>query len=125
MPPRARLTRRAFTIGAVLATLTSLTALPAHRAFAYAWHNPDVTGVVPNLSFDMTDANTGKPVTQADFTHTFTLLYFGYTQCPDICPLTLQRVTQVFDKLGKDKQHFRLLFVTVDPNRDTLPILKQ
>lgn len=93
-------------------------------AAAYTWHGTDITGYVPNLSFDMTDANTGKPVTQADFKNTFVLLYFGYTQCPDVCPLTLQRVAQVFDTLGKDKQHFRLLFVTVDPNRDTLPILK-
>lgn len=125
MPPRARATRRTFTIGAALATIAPLAAVPAHRAFAHAWHSTDITGYVPNLSFQLIDANTGKPVTQADFNHTFNLLYFGYTQCPDVCPLTLQRVTQVFDKLGKDKQHFRLLFVSVDPNRDTLPILKE
>ncbi len=93
-------------------------------ALAYAWHNTDITGYVPNLSFDMTDANTGKPVTASDFKGRFVLLYFGYTQCPDVCPLTLQRVAKVFDKLGEDMQHFRLLFVTVDPDRDTLPILK-
>ena len=122
---RACATRRAFTTGAILTAAASLTATPTRQAFAYAWHNTDITGYVPDLSFNLTDANTGKQVTQADFKQTVTLLYFGYTQCPDVCPLTLQRVTQVFDKLGKDKQHFRLLFVTVDPNRDTLPILKQ
>lgn len=125
MPPRARSTRRAFTFGATLTTIASLVAAPAHRAFGYTWHNTDITGYVPDLSFSLTDANTGKQITEADFNHTFTLLYFGYTQCPDFCPLTLQRVTQVFDKLRADKQHFRLLFVTVDPNRDTLPILKE
>ena len=125
MPARTRATRRTFMIGTVSATITSFTVAPAHRALAYAWHSTDITGYVPDLSFNLTDANSGKQVTQADFKHAVTLLYFGYTQCPDVCPLTLQRVTQVFDKLGKDKQHFRLLFVTVDPNRDTLPILKQ
>ena len=99
--------------------------LLARPAFAEMWHNTDITGYVPDLSFDMMDATTGKEATQADFKGKFVLLYFGYTQCPDICPLTLQRVAQVFDKLGKDKPDFRFLFVTVDPNRDTLPILKQ
>lgn len=88
-------------------------------------NNIDITGYVPDLSFDMTDVNTGRTVTAADFRGTFTLLYFGYAQCPDICPLTLQRVAQVFDKMGKDAAQFRLLFVTVDPGRDTTPILKQ
>jgi protein SCO1 len=99
--------------------------LLARPAFAYHWHSTDITGYVPNLSFKMMDASTGKPVTQAAFKGKFTLLYFGYTQCPDVCPLTLQRVAQVFDKLGNDARHFRFLFVTVDPNRDTLPVLRQ
>jgi protein SCO1 len=99
--------------------------LLARPVLAYQWHNTDITGYVPKLAFNMMDANTGKPATQAAFKGKFTLLYFGYTQCPDVCPLTLQRVAQVFDKLGKDAQHFRFLFVTVDPHRDTAPVLKQ
>lgn len=116
------LSQRSFTLGLVLIAAVLLFVRPA---LAYQWHSTDITGYVPNLSFDMMDANTGKSVTQAAFKGKFTLLYFGYTQCPDVCPLTLQRVAQVFDKLGKDAQHFRFLFVTVDPNRDTPPILKQ
>lgn len=117
-PINATISRRLVLLGGTL-----LLAAPS-PAFAYDWHGTDITGYVPNLSFDMMDANTGKPVTQADFRGEFVLLYFGYTQCPDVCPLTLQRVAQVFDTLGKDRQHFRFLFVTVDPDRDTLPILK-
>jgi protein SCO1 len=111
-----------FRLGSVLMAAMLLLARPA---LGYQWHNTDITGYVPNLSFSMMDANTGKPITQAAFKGDFTLLYFGYTQCPDVCPLTLQRVAQVFDKLGKDARQFRFLFVTVDPNRDTLPVLKQ
>lgn len=97
----------------------------ARPALASAWHNVDVAGYVPALSFDMTDATTGKPVTAEDFRGKLVLLYLGYTQCPDVCPLTLQRVAEVLQRLGKDAGDVRLLFVTVDPGRDTLPVLKQ
>jgi protein SCO1 len=97
----------------------------ARPGLAAQWHNVDVSGYVPPLAFSMTDAATGKPVTAADFRGKVTLLYLGYTQCPDVCPLTLQRVAQVFQRLGKDAAGLRLLFVTVDPDRDTLPLLKE
>lgn len=113
--------RRAL-IGAALCALPLLATAPAQ---AYAWHNLDITGYVPDLRFDMADASTGKPATAANFRGKFVLLYFGYTQCPDVCPLTLQHVAQVFKKIGKDAADFRFLFVTVDPDRDTLPVLKQ
>lgn len=99
--------------------------LPAIPAEAAKWHNIDITGYVPDLSFHMTDANTGKAVSAADFRGKLVLLYFGYTHCPDICPLTLQRVAEVFKKLGKTAADYQFLFVTVDPTRDTLPVLKQ
>ncbi len=104
--------------------LAAMLAMP-RPLLAYVWHGTDITGYGPDLSFRMTDAGTGKVVSQADFKGKFTLLYFGYTQCPDICPLTLGRVAQVFDALGKDARRFRLLFVTVDPDRDTPAVLKQ
>ncbi len=111
---------------ALLAALTfSAPVMWARPGLAAQWHNVDVSGYVPSLAFSMTDATTGKPVTATDFRGKVTLLYLGYTQCPDVCPLTLQRVGQVFQRLGKDAADLRLLFVTVDPNRDTLPILKE
>jgi protein SCO1/2 len=51
------------------------------------------------------------------------MLYFGYTFCPDVCPLTLQNVGDVLQKMGADAQAVRVLFVTVDPKRDSLPVL--
>lgn len=90
-----------------------------------AWHGIDVTGDVPPLAFDMTDAGTGKSVTAADFRGKVTILYLGYTMCPDVCPLTLGRVADVMDRLGEQSAQVRFLFVSVDPDRDTIPVLKR
>jgi protein SCO1/2 len=84
----------------------------------------DVTGVFPSLSFTLTRATDGKIVTEADYRGRVPLLYFGYTFCPDVCPTTLLNVAQVLKRLGPSADQVRVLFVTVDPNRDTLPILK-
>lgn len=89
------------------------------------WHSVDVSGAVPALSFAMTDAITGRTVTAASFRGKVVMLYLGYTFCPDICPLTLTRVAAVFDKLGAQANDVRFLFVTVDPNRDTVAVLRQ
>ena len=51
------------------------------------------------------------------------MLYLGYTFCPDICPTTLASISEIMTRLGADAQHVAVLFVTVDPNRDTLPVL--
>jgi protein SCO1/2 len=89
------------------------------------WHESDISGSLPPLSFSMIDANSGKPVTAADFRGKVTLLYFGYTLCPDFCPTTLTNLADVLKKLGAQASDVRVLFVTVDPNRDSLPVLKQ
>ncbi len=89
------------------------------------WHEQDITGVLPSLSFAMTDATTGQPVTAADFHGKVALLYFGYTLCPDFCPTTLTNLADVLQRLGAHAGDVRVLFVTVDPNRDSLPIMKQ
>jgi protein SCO1 len=99
--------------------------LLAGPALAAGWHNIDVAGDVPPLAFAMTDASTGKPVTAADFRGKLVMLYLGYTMCPDVCPLTLQNVGTILKKLGPKANDVRLLFVTVDPDRDTLPVLKR
>lgn len=105
--------------------LAGMSLLAANAAFAAsAWHNVDISGYSPSLAFTMKDANTGKTVTAADFRGKIVMLYLGYTQCPDVCPLTLQRVASVLDRLGKDADDIRFLFVTVDPTRDTVPVLK-
>ena len=84
-----------------------------------------MSGISPPLLLSMTRATDGKLVTQADYRGDVVLLYFGYTYCPDVCPLTLTNVAHVLANLGKQADHVRVLFVTVDPNRDTLAVMKQ
>jgi protein SCO1/2 len=88
------------------------------------WHNTNVTGAMPQLSFTMTRANDGKQVTAADYRGKVVLLYFGYTYCPDVCPTTMTTVAAVLRKLKAKADQVRVLFVTVDPNRDMLDVLK-
>jgi protein SCO1 len=66
----------------------------------------------------------GKPMTEADFQGRPSLFYFGFTYCPDICPLTLTRLRTVTDQLGPDADKITTVFVTVDPARDTPEALK-
>ena len=88
------------------------------------WRDVDVRGGLPPLAFTMTRASDGKTVTAADFRGKTTLVYFGYTNCPDVCPTTLAALDKVMDQLGPRADSVRVLFVTVDPNRDTLSALK-
>ena len=95
----------------------------AAPARAAPWHDIDVRGSAPRLGFAATDAASGTPATAADFRGKIVLLYLGYTDCPDICPLTLHNIAVVLQRLGKQAAEIRVLFVTVDPHRDTLPVL--
>jgi protein SCO1 len=113
--------RRAF--GALKACLLFAALFAATPAIA--WNSTDMTGTLPALRFTMTRASDGKTVTAADYKGKVVLLYFGYTYCPDVCPTTLFDVAQMLKTLGKGADEVRVLFVTVDPDRDTLPVLKQ
>ena len=114
--------RRAF---GALAVAVLLSALLLAGGPARAWNSDDMTGALPPLALTMTRASDGKAVTAADFKGKIVLLYFGYTFCPDVCPATLLNITDMLKKLGKQADDVRVLFVTVDPNRDTLAVLKQ
>jgi len=83
----------------------------------------NISGLVPPLALSMTDVETGKPVTAEDFRGKITLLYFGYTNCPDVCPATLYNVDKILRKMGPAAAQVNLLFVTVDPDRDTPSVL--
>ncbi len=65
----------------------------------------------------------GRPVTDKDFRGSFMLVYFGYTYCPDVCPLGLQRISHVIEALGPDGERIVPIFITVDPERDTSKVL--
>ncbi|MHC1479675.1 SCO family protein [Frateuria aurantia] len=82
------------------------------------WQLTDIQGHMPDLEFALT-SDEDKPVTAADFKGDTTLLYFGYTHCPDVCPLTMAHLHVVMQKLGPLAEHVRILFVSVDPARDT------
>ena len=83
----------------------------------------DLTGIEEYGSdFHLTD-HTGKPRRLADFRGKVVTLFFGYTHCPDVCPTTLSDMRQVMDKLGKDSERVQVLFVTLDPGRDTPELL--
>ena len=84
----------------------------------------DITGVMPPLEFAMTRANDGKPVRAADYRGKIVILYFGYTHCPDECPTTLANLASVLQRLGPKAKDVRVLFVSVDPDRDTPAVLK-
>ncbi|MGB8363468.1 MAG: SCO family protein [Rhizomicrobium sp.] len=84
----------------------------------------DITGAMPALEFSMVRANDGAAVTAADYRGRVTVLYFGYTNCPDVCPTTLANLATVLQALGAQAKNVRVLFVTVDPDRDSLAALK-
>lgn len=85
----------------------------------------DSRHILPKLQFALTDTATGKTVTAADFRGKSVLLYFGYTNCPDVCPTTLYDLERMMGRMGPLSGHLRVLFVTVDPNRDTPQIMTQ
>ncbi len=74
--------------------------------------------------FDLLDEN-GNPFDQQDLQGKWSLLFFGYTHCPDICPITLARLNETMSNVGEDlADHVRVILVTVDPERDSPEILK-
>jgi protein SCO1/2 len=71
-----------------------------------------------DLSFELTDEN-GLPVTDADFDGKLRLVFFGFTSCPDICPITLTNIATALQTLGERAGEVAVLFITIDPKRDT------
>lgn len=86
--------------------------------------NTSVRGHLPDLQFTLTDG-TGHAVTAKDYRGKVAIVYFGYTHCPDVCPLTLTHLHIVMGKLGPLAKHARILFVSVDPARDTPAVMGQ
>lgn len=84
----------------------------------------DVTGAPMGRELKLTDHN-GTPRSLADFRGKVVVVTFGYTQCPDVCPTTLADLSSAVKKLGADASRVQVLFVTIDPKRDTPELLKQ
>ena len=83
----------------------------------------DVRGFLPDLRFTLQVAG-GKTVTQDDFKGSTVMLFFGYASCPDVCPTTMAQLAQVMVELGKDADKVKIVFISVDPHRDTPDILQ-
>jgi len=83
----------------------------------------DVTGADYAKDFQLTDHN-GQPRSLQDFRGKIVVLFFGYTQCPDVCPTSMTELAEVKKLLGADGEKLQGLFVTVDPARDTPELLK-
>lgn len=87
--------------------------------------NVDITGSTAfGRDFSLLDPD-GKTRTLEDFRGKVVVMFFGYTQCPDVCPTTLTEMEQAMNLLGPQSNQVQVLFVTVDPQRDTAAILKQ
>ncbi|MFT5532574.1 MAG: protein SCO1/2 [Burkholderiaceae bacterium] len=86
--------------------------------------NTDVTGLPYAKDFSLTDHN-GKARTVADFKGKAVLIFFGYTQCPDVCPTTMAEMAAVMNDLGPQADKVQVLFVTLDPERDTQELLSK
>jgi protein SCO1/2 len=84
--------------------------------------NTDITGSDIGRDFELTD-HTGKRRTLADYRGKVVALFFGFVQCPDVCPTTLAELAQVKKELGADGEKFQVLFITLDPERDTQEVL--
>ena len=82
----------------------------------------DITGADFGRDIRLTDHN-GKPRTLAEFKGKVVVVFFGYTHCPDVCPVTLSELAMVAKDLGKDAERMQVLFITVDPARDTPAVL--
>jgi len=84
----------------------------------------DITGATFGREIALTDT-AGKARTLADFKGKAVVVFFGFTQCPDICPTALSTLAQTMKQLGKDADRVQVLFVTIDPERDTPELLAQ
>lgn len=109
---------------AVAATLVLVSMLAACAGNDPHYALKNITGLVAPLDFQLTNQDN-QPVTAADYRHDIVLLYFGYTECPDECPTTLTTLANALHTLGPQASQVRVLFVSVDPRRDTTAVLKR
>lgn len=108
--------------------LSAMLALMLAGCSPSARETPPLQGAAIGGPFELTDQN-GARVRNADFEGKYRLIYFGFTYCPDVCPVDLQLVGQAMRKIEKEDpslaRKVQPIFITVDPDRDTPPVMKQ
>jgi protein SCO1 len=107
----------------VLALSTAAVWLPGCTPAKPAFQGTDITGADFARDFSLSDHN-GVLRSLKDFSGQVVLMFFGYTQCPDVCPTSLAELADVKKRLGADGSRLQGIFVTVDPERDTPELLK-
>ncbi len=110
------------TIYAIIGLLVAILLLAAGAYLFVSGYQP--AGLTVGGPFSLIDGD-GHPVTDQTWHGKYMLVYFGYTYCPDVCPTTLTNVADALDKLGPRADRVQVLFVTVDPKRDTAAVVKQ
>ena len=100
-----------------VAFIASCTSQPPH------YQSIDITGANYQSNVELTDQN-GKRRMLSDFKGKYTLVFFGFTKCPAVCPTTLAKLSNVKKKLGSDSSRIQVILITVDPERDTTDVLK-
>ncbi|NRR34019.1 SCO family protein [Oxalobacteraceae bacterium] len=106
----------------LLAAAVLLAGCGPQAAPKLVFKNTDLTGLDYVKDFALTDHN-GKPRSLADFRGKLVVVFFGYTQCPDVCPTTMAEMAAVMKELGPQADQVQVLFITVDPERDTQKLL--
>jgi protein SCO1/2 len=111
-------------LAAILGALAVVLAMAGCQPQGAAFNNVDITGAQYAREFALTD-HTGARRTLADYKGKVVVVFFGFTQCPDVCPTTMSDLAQVRQKLGPAGSDVQVLFITVDPERDTQQVLAQ
>ena len=101
-----------------LCCVLALTACEKSQSPKVPFANTDITGLDYAKGFALTDHN-GKHRTLADFKGKVVVVFFGYTQCPDVCPTTLSELAGIKKALGSEAERLQVIFITLDPQRDT------
>lgn len=104
-------------LAAINAVLIAALGFTVVRARSAEWHGTLLEPPMTAQPFELVSAR--GPVSSADLRGRWTVLFFGYTRCPDACPLTLEKLRRVHDALGDDAEQVQVALVTVDPEHDT------
>lgn len=112
-----------FTTAALCVALAGCDKLGLGAKAEPPFRGADITGADYGRALALPDVN-GQPRTLGDFKGKVTVVFFGYTQCPDVCPTTMAELALVKKALGADADKLQAVFITIDPERDTPEILK-
>jgi len=113
-----------FWVFSVLVSALFLTACDRKESTHTPFKSTDITGAPYAKGWTLTD-HTGTQRTLSDYKGKVVTVFFGYTQCPDVCPITLHDMVQVKQQLGADGERLQVVFITVDPERDTQAVLAE